>query len=327
MRFHSYSNRIPTKADKSLIDGSKVSNIPQNASFGVYAYRHNFDGGDTGWTSALENGNARPLFMTNLKVTNTGTAASLKLEYSPSKYWPRRFAATGNIDPVSFFAYYPYDPASPTTFSGLPSFSFEVNADASKQRDFMISDLVKDMTYETIRQQGNPYVNLKFHHMLTSVVFCAKTPQGENADVEINDISLLSVYSKGTLICRESATQSVWNPAASIVNFSFPLAAGKTIGAQPQIISDTLLMLPQVLKVATEGKDTKLSITYTTTTKGTPSKKIKQTKILSLSTEDLYAWNKNQRVIYTITLGSSPIRFSANAIPWTEAREDDITIE
>lgn len=65
-----------------------------------------FSSGDSFGIFAFYGSSTEPNFMNNQKVEYDGTAWT----YSPIKYWP-----TSNNAPLTFYAYYPYNPSAALT--------------------------------------------------------------------------------------------------------------------------------------------------------------------------------------------------------------------
>ncbi len=105
--FDVYTQRTTTRAGEigSLTtDGLKTGNFKEEG-FGVFGYYTN---------NATYDQQAVPNFFYNEQVKWNGSF----FEYSPIKYWPNEYGNTAeseDADKVSFFAYAPYVPVSPST--------------------------------------------------------------------------------------------------------------------------------------------------------------------------------------------------------------------
>lgn len=209
--FDTYAART-TKAGDSYIggNGNSTTNIPADSKFGVFAYFHEGDAGTstTGtWNNANVNSNYSNMLL-NEPVTRVQQGNTYDYTYSNSRYWPK------NVwDRISFFAYYPYaakafivdenaqndgtgitlqDPEddhygyshNPV---GFPKFKFVVNTDASKQVDFMISDMCLNQSKKASPAvlTGNGDVQFTFHHMLSQVRIKTVDFVVENNDVTV----------------------------------------------------------------------------------------------------------------------------------------------
>ncbi len=105
--FNVYVNRgVTTKAGyKGDLTTAKLEN--EAGGFGVFAYY-----GD----GALYNETSKPDFMYNQQVTYNSTYRVW--EYKPLKYWPNEYgdaAGSQSADRLTFFAYAPYVPVTPST--------------------------------------------------------------------------------------------------------------------------------------------------------------------------------------------------------------------
>ncbi len=109
--FDSYINRGTTRAGAvgdittDYMKNTSYVTSAGKAGFGVFGYYTNADTYDQNFT---------PNFMYNQQVKWDGS----KFAYSPIKYWPNEFgsyAASDDIDKVSFFAYAPFVTVEPTT--------------------------------------------------------------------------------------------------------------------------------------------------------------------------------------------------------------------
>jgi len=318
--FSSYSGRA-TKANGSFVTSG---NLPDNSYFGVYCYKT----GNASFDATSNTAN----FMANVDVKYDGTSYT----YSPLRYWP----SDGANNLLSFFAYYPYtnvaspaptagitsQPTSSTT--GLGTFGFTVPSEAKDQIDFMISDVVKDQQF-TSNTTKNGQVDLKFHHMLTQVNFKAKaTDEYTGTTIIIESVNLTNINSTGTLTVDPTATASEWAQAdpSTGTTFVVPLsttASNYTFGpdaANYTTVKDfttnnettnsaTFLMMPQ--KIADNAQ---LIVKYTYKTDGMAAP-IENTKTVLLKNA-VAAWDKNQSITYTISIGLNAITFTAEVADW-----------
>ncbi len=160
MTFDVYTG-VQTKGKETTTDGIK-------AGFGVLAYKTT----SAGWST--DKGSAKPEFMYNVKVSNSGSAWS----YSPTKFWPT------NGDQISFFAYAPYEDQtggsnkiitlSGTTETDAPKITFDVNTKLDEMVDLVTDNDKKDQVYTT-NTSTNGTVSFELKHVLTKVVLKAKT--------------------------------------------------------------------------------------------------------------------------------------------------------
>lgn len=142
------TNISTTKA--AILDNAKLMD------FGVYAYyseNRNFD-----------INNSLPDFMYNTKVYKQ--EGDTKWKYDPIKYWP-----ADESNKISFFAYAPYvstDNDNGIVLSsefkkGIPSLSYTVPVDVTKQRDLLLAHPLYNLT------KGG--VSFSFEHVLSCIKF------------------------------------------------------------------------------------------------------------------------------------------------------------
>lgn len=157
---------VAPQGDWQVVRSAPVTSDKFHASFGVFAGM--FPSAD-GWSQDL------PLdFMWDVEVVPTSTNGV----YAPQQpyYLPRGDKS------LRFFAYAPYGSAvcydingtapsigDPSTWTGIPSFRFEVMSDVADQVDFCTA------FSEVVDGEGGGEVPLQFEHMLTGVRFVEGT--------------------------------------------------------------------------------------------------------------------------------------------------------
>ena len=269
--------------------------------------------------------------MSDVSVTyNGGGNVVANYSYDPLRYWP----SDGANHLLSFFAYYPAENGAITgkTVAGALNeykYNFTVPSDAANQVDFMISDVVKDQKYSI----NNGVVPLVFHHMLTQVRFrVTLDKEYANTVIKIKGLQLTNINSTGTLSVVAAAdgtvkTNSIWSAQSTPVSFTVPVTetaltyASPASYYEPSSPAATLLMLPQTIAVddaSTTSVDeaAKLVITYTYQTTPGMTTAIEDTKTVNLSKTELLSWEKNNNILYSITLGLNAIRFTATVSDW-----------
>ena len=360
--FDTYAMR--TKAGSTYVGGSKTAttNIPVGGKFGVFAYFHPGDvsTSTTGvWNSADVNLNYSDMLL-NEAVTrvepSTGTYA---YTYASTRYWPKN-----ETDRISFFAYYPYaanafiveegaagdgtgitlqDPEddhygyshNPV---GFPKFKFSVNTDASKQVDFMISDMCLNQSKKAGYTTGDDgVVKFTFHHMLSQIRI--KTVDfvvdNEDVDVELVDFSFLGVPVSG--IVTPSITSAPDAKGNAAMGFSWSGLNSSNSKFTASIYDDSateaekqaaiMLMIPHTFS-EDEGKDI-VEVTFKVKRKtNAAGEHYEYTGHLStsLASGGLSAWERNKIYNYTISVRLNAISLSAEVEDWPEASTDVNTI-
>ena len=232
---------------------------------------------------------------------------------------------------------------SPTGSNGIGSFNFTVANTAADMVDFMVTDLAKDYVYGTaVGTNPNVAVDgvvpLTFHHALTKVQFVFQTDNADaNTTITINSATLKNIVKKGTLTVQETfatATNATtpWTPSTEATDkgdYTVTIntktedvaltnaTAGTPVTPIPMTVDneDIFLMVPQEV---TTGKN--LVIVWTVATGGVSTQ---NTSTIDLSTIDIKAtdesknlWKANKSVVYTITVGLKPIKFTGTVTAW-----------
>lgn len=310
MEFSGYTARSVTKSNGSFVSGTE---LPTNQAFGVYVYN---TGSNTTFDPASLSTYGK--FMENVKVTYTGGGAANpeKYTYSPKRYWPN----SKESNRLAFFAYYPHDGAG-ITKTGFADFSFTVQDTPADQVDFMLANVLDNQMYGAAgsAHTSTDIVDLKFYHMLTMIRFKGKTDAPSGATVKVNSIVLEGIYNKGTLAPDVAAASSVWTVddtqtadyTVAMKDINLPSTTVDPSAEAVLLAEDnqTLLLLPQTISDVSH-----ITISYTITTT-TPARTITET--VSLPLKDLIAeWQRNNQIVYTLTIGLHPIEISASAEDW-----------
>ena len=310
LSFNGYTARQATKANGSFVAGNE---LPTNQAFGVYVY-------NTGTSGIFNPANISTYgkFMENVKVTYTGGGAALpeKYTYNPMRYWPN----SKENNRLAFFAYYPHDGEGITQAEdakGFADFNFTVQDEPENQVDFMLSDTLANQMYGAAgsTHEETDVVDLTFYHMLTQIRFKGKTDAPSGVTVKVTELSLGSVFNKGTLTPDGKAAESDWTvDETSTTDFVVTVKSNIELSEEAVFIAEdnqTLLMLPQTL-----SDDSYISVSYSITTTS-PARTIKET--VSLPLNSLIAeWTRNQQIVYTLNIGMHPIEISASAENWGE---------
>lgn len=369
--FDTYALR--TKAGDSYIggNGGSTTNIPVNSKFGVFAYFHPGDASTSTvgtWNNADVNSNYSNMLL-NEPVTrvepSTGTYA---YTYSNSRYWPKN-----STDRISFFAYYPYatnafvvdeNAASDGTgitlqdpeddhygYShnpvGFPKFKFVVNPDASKQVDFMVSDMCMNQNKVASVTTGNDNdVQFTFHHMLSQIRVKTVDFVVENADVSVELVSVrfLGVPISGIVTPSIKAADLDANglpinangharmdfnwSGLNSSNSSFTTSIYDDSGTDAEKQAAIMLMIPHTFS-EDPGKDV-IEVTFKVTRASNAAGEHYEYEghlSASLGAGGLEGWERNKIYNYTISVSLNAINFTAAVEDWPEASTDVNTIK
>lgn len=342
--FHVVGNKAETRA--TPITPGNIN----TTDFYVYAYIKNAEGKDG---SPFMGGNDN-------KPGNNGINISYKsgnwsyTNPGDIRYWPTSdtklnfYAVNTGSTPLLFswkftntqkeISYLCYDEYSETNF---------YEEDGTKKQHLTNKDAMYAVAKEQTYDKNSGIVKFKFKHILSQVVFKAKTEYNNEMEVDINAVSIYNFQTGGTFkIEGEEPAQSNWTP-----NKTYPhngeftvkkVETGKNITVtksdEVKDISDgPMLFVPQKLtKWTVPG-----TITAANTAKQSYLKitcKIKQggAYLFGSDTEykDLYVpfeadWQPGKRYIYTLIFGGGyndqgqqilqPINFKAEVGEWVDA--------
>lgn len=335
--FHVVGNQAETRA--TIIDASNIT----STDFNVYAFTN--DGKAFMGTNDTEAGH------NGINISYKGVEGSKKWDYTtPSelRYWPE------STTPLNFYA------VNPGTFKEdyMPQYGWKFNSNEQKISytcfdEFGTSKLANiDVMYaiapNQTKAQNNGTVKFIFKHILSQVVFKAKT-QLENMEVEINEIKIHNSQMGGTYtLPTESTTEGTWAltvPKSGSNWKTFTVVTGQTIKVNSTSkdisVNTPMLFVPQKLtawqtnattaKTQTEADaahESYLGITC----------KIKQGDVYLFGDDSNYktlyvpfgtTWEQGKRYTYTLIFGGGydengkpilqPINFEAKAEDWTEA--------
>lgn len=343
-----FTNYVPrslnTKAGSSFIDNTATANLPAGSQFVVYGYAEN--NAQTWQTTTA------PSFMNGITVTFDATSNTPTVNYSPVRYWPS--GDTPNW--LSFYGYYPAGGAgiAPTVTAGMGTIKFTARDAAADMVDFMVTDLAKDYIYGTAAGTSpniavNGVVPLTFHHMLTKVKFVFQTSNSDaNTTITINSATLKNVKKEATLTPGQTFAAHSWGTPSEMGNYAVTINGTATnvnltnasddsdadlltsTSYNPMTVDDAdiFLMVPQPMVAKgvapAEPKSTNpqyLEIVWTITP--TTGAAIQNTSTIYLNDIDIKVgsdtenlWVANKSVVYTITVGLHPIKFTGSVEAW-----------
>ncbi len=329
-------------ASQTKADGESATALPENTSFGVYAFYQEGDV-DGGVTAHWTDGGWNPAFMFNQQVyyEATGQAGEYtinggKYSYTPWRYWPANEENT-----ISFWAYYPYGAGSrinaaddneyTNASTGLPRVQFT----ADGTTDLMTSDLMEDYVYDT----NDGIVPFTFHHRLANVKILAKKEfSGMEAGTDGYDpstdgnalegtVKITSIKVNGLAISGiYDPTADSWTVGTGTQTWS-AVATGTTVTTDPTQVA-TYLHIPQTL-----SDDVTIEIAYTVTynlpegdevTEFTKSFKLNSATATEGGTETagITAWEQNKQYSYTLTISQIEVMLQLQVDPITEVYYD-----
>lgn len=272
---------VPSKAEpSSFVDGTVNRTIAPGKSFGLYA-----------WEGSAPAGKAS--FMDNVRVTNEGGAPEGVFTYYPVRYWP-----DGGRQ-LSMQAYYPYSDGFsasgviPLQTDGPASYSFTMNADASSQTDFMVSDILSGL-----RQEGpSRPVQITLRHALAQLALDAGMPDG----VSVERVEMTGIATQGILTqtAAGNTTADSWE--------LLPSTETITSGADGR--SGTFLVIPQAV---TTAQRIRLTWSYDDGT-GIPTSHTDEASLLSAG---ITGWNAGQTYTYHLRLATSGLSLTASVSDW-----------
>ncbi len=349
--FHVVGNKAETRATPITPDNITTTD------FYVYAYIKNAEGKDG---SPFMGGNDN-------KPGNNGINISYKsgnwsyTNPGDIRYWPTSdtklnfYAVNTGSTPLLFswkftntqkeISYLCYDEYSETNF---------YEEDGTKKQHLTNKDSMYAVAKEQTYDKNSGIVKFKFKHILSQVVFKAKTEYNNEMEVDINAVSIYNFQTGGTFkIEGEEPAQSNWTPNKTYpYNGEFTVKkveTGKniTVTKSDEIkdISDgPMLFVPQKLTKWTVPS----TITAANTAKQSYLKitcKIKQGGAYlfggDTTFDELFVpfgadWQPGKRYIYTLIFGGGynaqgqailkPIKFDSEVETWGEPDAKDINI-
>lgn len=342
--FHVVGNKAETRATPITPDNLTTTD------FNVFAYKNN--NGADGDIFMGDNGHDHGLKGVTIKYTNN------KWDYdNPADlhYWPKdgslNFYAVSPASIPEGVTLYSWDIQKETKTISYTCFDEYIRTDGKANPDVMYA-IAKDQTQST--KAGK--VNLNFQHILSQVVFQAKTVNSD-MEVDIKEIQIKNFRLGGTFTIPtdgSSPSQSSWN-LGEVYKFS-PFTVIKKSDTDPIKITGTeatdissktpMLFVPQSL--------TKWNVAHKITDADTNGEsyliincKIKQKDDYlhgkETQYENLYvpfgtSWEPGKRYIYTLIFGGGyddqgqqilmPINFEATTTNWVnDINNNDINID
>ena len=313
--------------------------------FGVYAYYT----GQSTWAEYSKNGEIKPNFMNNTKVTYDADLE--EWTYSPIKYWPNNVN-----DKVSFFAYAPYNKDYKM---GKTAFEYEVPNDVKKHIDLTWTNSNNiDMTKQGINEK----VVFKFQHALAKIglTYQAATDElasknnalDENTTIVINRVILSKgdveyseadksykaegvFYTKGTMGLDNTEDAADWSEESGEQYFTLTTDnfANNFLNTENSLTptklnkDDSFLMIiPQ--NFSQTGFN--VFIEYVVTTKGRNEAGEEDCSVITnrINTEDFVKLNFESGKQYTLKLilGMTSVKVAAEVVDWENGDEEPVDL-
>jgi len=312
--------------------------------FGVYAYYT----GQSTWTEYSQNGEIKPNFMNNTKVTYDADLE--EWTYSPIKYWPN------NVDDkVSFFAYAPYNKDYKM---GKTAFEYEVPNNVKEHIDLTWTN---SNNINKTKQGINEKVVFKFQHALAKIglTYQAATDElasknnalDENTTIVINRVILSKdkveyseadnykadgvFYTKGTMGLDNAEDAADWSEESGEQYFTLTTDnfANNFLNTENSLTptklnkDDSFLMIiPQ--NFSQTGFN--VFIEYVVTTKGRNEAGEEDCSVITnrINTEDLVKLNFESGKQYTLKLilGMTSVKVAAEVVDWENGDEEPVDL-
>lgn len=330
--FHVVGNKAETRATPITPDNLTTTD------FNVFAYKNN--GGVDGDIFMGDKENENGLYGVNIKYKNN------KWDYNDPtelRYWPTTALNFYAVNPGStnFFSWNFTNETKQITYACSDEYAKDNEGGYSypKNIDAMYA-VAKGQTYT---EKNSGIVKFNFKHILSQVVFQAKT-QYANMEVEIKALSIHNFYWGGTFTIREEEpSQTDWAPTSltyhsngftAVMDQSIKVA--KTNEVTNISTQGPMLLIPQKLTkwdlsgntdAANTAKQSYLKITC----------KIKQSGAYLFGSDDAFGelyvpfeadWQPGKRYIYTLIFGGGydkdghqilkPINFDAETTKWVD---------
>ena len=340
--FHVVGNKAETRAN--IIDNSNIN----GTDFNVFAYKNN--GGTDGDIFMGDKKNDYGLYGVNIKYKIN------KWDYNDPtelRYWPTTALNFYAVNPGStgFFSWNFTKETKQISYNCHDEYAKDKKGEYSNAKNI---DVMYAVAKNQTQKDNNGIVKFNFKHILSQVVFQAKT-QYANMQVEIKALSIHNFYGVGTFTIpkeKREPSQTDWDPTeqfyhsngfTAVMNQS--ITVDKTDKAANISIQGPMLFIPQKLtkwnssgniEAANAAKKSYLKITC----------KIKQSGAYLFGDDtnfgELYVpfeadWQPGKRYIYTLIFGGGydkdghsilkPINFDAQTTDWVDdSNNNDINI-
>lgn len=340
--FHVVGNKAETRAN--IIDNSNIN----GTDFNVFAYKNN--GGTDGDIFMGDKKNDYGLYGVNIKYKIN------KWDYNDPtelRYWPTTALNFYAVNPGStgFFSWNFTKETKQISYNCHDEYAKDKKGEYSNAKNI---DVMYAVAKNQTQKDNNGIVKFNFKHILSQVVFQAKT-QYANMQVEIKALSIHNFYGVGTFTIpkeEREPSQTDWDPTEQFYHsngftavMDQSITVDKTDKAANISIQGPMLFIPQKLtkwnssgniEAANAAKKSYLKITC----------KIKQSGAYLFGDDtnfgELYVpfeadWQPGKRYIYTLIFGGGyykdghsilkPINFDAQTTDWVDdSNNNDINI-
>lgn len=340
--FHVVGNKAETRAN--IIDNSNIN----GTDFNVFAYKNN--GGTDGDIFMGDKKNDYGLYGVNIKYKIN------KWDYNDPtelRYWPTTALNFYAVNPgcTGFFSWNFTKETKQISYNCHDEYAKDKKGEYSNAKNI---DVMYAVAKNQTQKDNNGIVKFNFKHILSQVVFQAKT-QYANMQVEIKALSIHNFYGVGTFTIpkeEREPSQTDWDPTEQFYHsngftavMDQSITVDKTDKAANISIQGPMLFIPQKLtkwnssgniEAANAAKKSYLKITC----------KIKQSGAYLFGDDtnfgELYVpfeadWQPGKRYIYTLIFGGGydkdghsilkPINFDAQTTDWVDdSNNNDINI-
>lgn len=340
--FHVVGNKAETRAN--IIDNSNIN----GTDFNVFAYKNN--GGTDGDIFMGDKKNDYGLYGVNIKYKIN------KWDYNDPtelRYWPTTALNFYAVNPGStgFFSWNFTKETKQISYNCHDEYAKDKKGEYSNAKNI---DVMYAVAKNQTQKDNNGIVKFNFKHILSQVVFQAKT-QYANMQVEIKALSIHNFYGVGTFTIpkeEREPSQTDWDPTEQFYHsngftavMDQSITVDKTDKAANISIQGPMLFIPQKLtkwnssgniEAANAAKKSYLKITC----------KIKQSGAYLFGDDTIFGelyvpfeadWQPGKRYIYTLIFGGGydkdghsilkPINFDAQTTDWVDdSNNNDINI-
>ncbi len=287
---------------------TKSSTLPDNTTFGVFAFYQEGTPGSAGsW-----NNNRTPNFMFNQAVE---FRLPDSYTYTPLSYWP-----SNEYNTLSFWAYCPYSATpdlltrgSTNAYTSASKNIPDIRFSSDGHTDLMVSDIVTNQTYSS----QNGVVPLTFSHVLSKIDVKAEKVDSEGKyTVTLDAVSFKGLY--GTAILRN--TSGNWELTGSRQDEVWRAAPTPS----PELAHETAthigsaILLPQDLSNDASRLQVEYSVSYTEGGTTHSYSTVRQAYL-----RDVFysigggTWTKNSHYVVTLKITpGNPIQFTVTWEDW-----------
>lgn len=348
--FHVVGNKAETRATPITPDNIKTTD------FNVYAYIADAEGNDG---SPFMGGNDSEHGNKGINISYQGSNWNYTTS-SDIRYWPTKdtelnfYAVNPGSNPLFTWKFTnTQKEINYICYDEYLASNFYVEEDGTKKKYLTNKDAMYAVAKRQTHESNNGKVKFTFKHILSQVVFKAKTQYDNDMEVDINAVSIHNFQTGGKFTIPEGdPAQSNWSPNGQTHTSGFTVKkveTGKNITVTTckkavKISDGPMLFVPQKL--------TKWAVPSTIAAANTAQQsylkitcKIKQGGAYLFGSDsgykDLYVpfeanWQPGKRYIYTLIFGGGyddqgqqilmPINFEAETSDWVDDADNNINM-